>query len=448
MRVETKHDRGGEDLAKDDPGDSSGNDAEMIVHDSRWKKAIGEGAGLVRAPQRVIPLVRRIAGDALRASFEQRHLYSYTKTKRESADVLKATIGWIRAAQRADGGIAAYYSLLSGYSASYPEVTGYVIPTLYDYARWSGDGDANVVAERATDWLLSLQQGSTQMDSGAFPAGLQGNEARASVFNTGQILQGLVRGFAETGEERIRRAAIAAGDWLVQVQEPSGSWCGAGAYQRRAHTYYSMVAWALAELSAHAGDESHGRAAEKNLDWVLAHFQPSGWIEGIDLLGHPNYLHFIAYVLQGALECAALRRRDDGVEAVGKTARLLLQKFERRKFLAGAYEAGFKAGRSFTCLTGNAQMACVWLRLWEVTQDLRYLNAALKMNEMLKDLAPLRGGRGVVGGVSGSYPIWGGYQPFRYISWGCKFLADALLMEETIKASFELTRREAMACAS
>ncbi len=31
-------------------------------------------------------------------------------------------------------------------------------------------------------------------------------------------------------------------------------------------------------------------------------------------------------------------------------------------------------------------MSCVWLRLYAVTGDLRYLNAALKMNEMLKEL--------------------------------------------------------------
>ena len=28
-----------------------------------------------------------------------------------------------------------YYSLLTGYSDSYPEVTGYIIPTLYDFGR-------------------------------------------------------------------------------------------------------------------------------------------------------------------------------------------------------------------------------------------------------------------------------------------------------------------------
>jgi hypothetical protein len=170
---------------------------------------------------------------------------------------------------------------------------------------------------------------------------------------------------------------------------------------------------------------------------VLAHVKPSGWIDGINLRGHPAYLHFIAYVIQGMLECGILRRRDDAIQAAAKPAWVLLRKFETHKRLLGAYEPDFKGGQRFACLTGNAQMSCIWLRLFEVTGDLRYLNAALKMNEMLKQLLPFKGRRRVVGGVAGSYPIWGAYQPMRLISWGCKFLADALMLEQRLTREFE-----------
>ena len=126
----------------------------------------------------------------------------------------------------------------------------------------------------------------------------------------------------------------------------------------------------------------------------------------------------------------------------------MLRKFETNKYLPGAYEPDFKGGQRFTCVTGNAQMSCVWLRLFEVTDDLRYLNAGLKMNEMLKQLIPTGGPRGVAGGVSGSYPVWGCYQPLRYISWGCKFFADALLLEQRLTQSFEASTTEALPCAS
>jgi hypothetical protein len=426
----------------------------------RTARVLTEAAGLLRGPHRVVPLIERLAHDRIRVTFDRRHLYSYATTTRATGDALGLQIRWLLDAQRSDGGIAAYYSLLTGYSESYPEVTGYVIPTLFDYSQLgflhsdsappTRHETASAAAERAIQWLLSLQ-----MPTGAFPGGFHGtgNETQPSVFNTGQILHGLVRAWRETHRSDIRDAAIAAGDWLVAMQQADGSWSGPGAYQGTAHTYYSMVSWALAALADQSADhrdddrdngrngdrnnDRYGLAAEKNCDWVLSQVRPSGWIDGINLQGHPSYLHFIAYILQGVLECAILRHRADAIETIANSAWVLLRKFETNKYLPGAFESDFKSGRKFTCVTGNAQMSCVWLRLFEVTHDLRYLNAALKMNEMLKQLLPRNGPRGIVGGVSGSYPVWGAYQPLRYISWGCKFFADALMLEQRLTRSFE-----------
>jgi len=422
---------------------------------TKTTRVLTEAAGLLRAPERIIPLFSKLASDELRTAFEHRHLYSYVATTIPTEDALRSVVDWIFRAQLPDGGIAAYYSLLTGYSESYPEVTGYIIPTLYDFGRLTGDLVARHAIYLATDWLLSLQ-----MTSGAFPGGLHrsnsglDNNAQPSVFNTGQILQGLVRAYVETrttiGNAKILKSAVAAGDWLAAIQQADGSWTGPAAYQGTAHTYYSMVSWALAQLAAESGDPRHAAAADRNINWVLAHVQPSGWIDGINLRGHPAYLHFIAYMIQGTLECGILRQRDDAIQAAVKPAWVLLRKFETHKRLLGTYEPDFRGGQRFACLTGNAQMSCIWLRLFEVTGDLRYLNAALKMNEMLKQLLPVRGRRGVVGGVAGSYPIWGAYQPMRLISWGCKFLADALMLEQRLTREFEAkseTTSEASGCA-
>src|SRR4030088_3279559 len=134
----------------------------------RTAKALTEVAGLARAPQRVVPLIQRLAQDKVRVTFERRQLYSYATTTRATGDALGLLIRWLLDAQRADGGIAAYYSLLKGYSESYPEVTGYIIPTLFDYSHsefaHSTKGEtATVAADRAIHWLLSVQ-----MPSGAF----------------------------------------------------------------------------------------------------------------------------------------------------------------------------------------------------------------------------------------------------------------------------------------
>src|SRR5260370_17900845 len=154
------------------------------------------------------------------------------------------------------------------------------------------------------------------MACGAFPGGLHASDSnpQPSVFNTGQILQGLVRAHTETRNAEIMERAVAAGYWLAAIQQADGSWSGLATYQGAAHTYYSMVSWALAQLAAESRDPRHAAAADRNIDWVLAHVPPKGWIDGINLRGHPPYLHFIAYVIQVTLERGILRRRDDAIQ--------------------------------------------------------------------------------------------------------------------------------------
>ncbi len=304
-------------------------------------KALTEATGLLRGPQRVVPLLEKLISDKLRVSFEQRHLYSYTSTKRSSEETLRALLRWMLNAQRRDGGIAAYYSLLTGYSESYPEVTGYIVPTLYDLARATGD-DALYSSGGTRNAMVAFSANTNRR----FSRRTARSERAGICFQYRADLQGLVRAHAETRRSRDFASGSLCRRLAGQDAAADGSWSGPGAYQARAHTYYSMVAWSLAELSARTGDDKYGNAAERNLDWVLSHLRPSGWFDGINLRGHPNYLHFIAYVLQGVLECGRLRRRDDAVQKVAKSAWVLLRKFENNKYLPGAYETDFKARRA------------------------------------------------------------------------------------------------------
>jgi hypothetical protein len=93
---------------------------------------------------------------------------------------------------------------------------------------------------------------------------------------------------------------------------------------------------------------------------------------------------------------------------------------------------------TYSCLTGNAQIAGVWLRLFEISGDTRYLSAALKLNDYLKSTQDLNAFHpGVRGGIKGSQPIWGRYTPGAYVNWGAKFLADSLILEGKVMAKFE-----------
>jgi hypothetical protein len=121
-----------------------------------------------------------------------------------------------------------------------------------------------------------------------------------------------------------------------------------------------------------------------------------------------------------------------------KTASRLLRTFETRTFMPGEFAEGWKTNASYSCLTGDAQIAGVWLRVFEARGDVRFLNAALKLNDYVKACQSLHSTHPAVrGGVKGSQPFGGGYTPFTYINWGAKFLADSLMLEERVFHQFE-----------
>jgi hypothetical protein len=78
-------------------------------------------------------------------------------------------------------------------------------------------------------------------------------------------------------------------------------------------------------------------------------------------------------------------------------------------------------------------MAVVWLRLFLLTRDRRYLDAAQRANRFVKATQDLKSNDlGIRGGIKGSYPIYGRYGKYQYLNWAAKFFIDALLLEEEI----------------
>src|SRR5574343_1324529 len=73
---------------------------------------------------------------------------------------LDAAIAWLKHAQdvTGNGGVAQTYLIRSKrWAPSYPETTGYIIPTLYRYATLAGDQDACARALRMADWEIGIQ---------------------------------------------------------------------------------------------------------------------------------------------------------------------------------------------------------------------------------------------------------------------------------------------------
>ncbi len=85
-------------------------------------------------------------------------LYNRTANAKEAYtdhDHMLAAARWLETAQDAmsDGGVCGMYHLSTGWSSSYPETTGYIIPTFLDLAKELKNQRFVERAKRAVDFL-------------------------------------------------------------------------------------------------------------------------------------------------------------------------------------------------------------------------------------------------------------------------------------------------------
>jgi uncharacterized protein YyaL (SSP411 family) len=358
---------------------------------------------------------------------------------------LNAGIDWICRAQDAypDGGVARSYSILynpyfkrKGWIPSYPETTGYIIPTMFDYARLTGRQDIFDRAVRMADWECDVQ-----MQNGAVQGGAIDQPPIPAIFNTGQVIFGWVRAFQETRNERYLGSAQEAGRYLVSQQDQNGAWNKnlsqyAGA-QMSFFTYNTRTAWALLELSMITGDPVFRDSAIRNIEFALTQQLENGWFES-NCLSDPSQplLHTIAYCVRGILESGILLNDTVYIEKAKKAADALLRKQQDDGNLTGRFNDRWESTVKWTCLTGNAQIALIWGRLFQKTGQLEYLNGLNRSNRYLMNVQLRKTGNpGLDGGIAGSYPLHGPYGQFEVLNWAVKFFADALMLEMSIEAA-------------
>ena len=344
-------------------------------------------------------------------------------------------LNWLKRAQDAvpGGGVAGYYSFAEGWSAAYPETTGYIITTCLDAAVRLHDDELAERARRMADWEVSIQ-----MPEGSWQSGFVTAPLIPAVFNTGQVIQGLVAAYGTFRQESYLEAAIRGGDWLIDNQDDDGAW-RRNTYNNFPNSYSTRVAWPLLSLADASGDVRFRHCAIRYLQWAARCQTENGWLKQCTLeVNEPALTHTLAYTLEGFLESGILLKDEQWVKIAQKTADILLHRYELRRHLAGTYDQDWHGDPTFACLTGCAQTSRVWGRLFELTHDARYLNAALKLNDFVLASVDLQSSNpGIRGGVKGSQPIWGAYMKWRLPSWAAKFTLDAIFQEQNALSRLE-----------
>lgn len=342
-----------------------------------------------------------------------------------------AALSWIKQSIAATGnqGSSHSFSPLFGWAKAYPETTGYLIETLFDYAEIRRDESLRALAFQCADWLLSQQ-----LPNGAFPGLLAGHQ-QPSVFNTAQILFGLTRSIREgaANADVLSTALSRALVWLLKVQEADGLWHTAAYVEGFVPTYYTRAVWGVLYANDIVQEPGVEQAMRSALQKYAERFTEGGWMEDCGFYpGRAAVTHTIAYTIEGFLACSQILKEEAIFRKTQYSLDALLAIRQAAGFTAGAYGPKASTGRqdawqadySFLCLTGNAQLSIVCSRFFQITGKAVYREAARGLLAEILPYQSLRGPAGIRGGLSGSAPFWGPYLRFRYPNWGGKFLLD------------------------
>lgn len=340
---------------------------------------------------------------------------------------LESTIRWILRTERPTGGSAAFFSPFMGWSRAYPETTGYIIPTLLDAGRELKLTAAEACALRFGRWLRVIQNTDGSWNGGLHPPRKIGSP---SIFNTGQILKGMMALWRWTGDAEWLAAARNGSRWLVTALGPSGVWEARDYKGSGTPSYYSEVIWPMLDVSLADGNTAALAACRRALDRILERVLTNGAIRHWGFGGSETaFTHTIAYTIRGIQESALLLNDTAIAEAVTPAIERLVRAAELRAGrLPGSFDEEWRPDRRYVCLTGNAQMALCVLRLHERSPDLRLVSAAARLVDVVCRTQRVRGPlRSFVGGVAGSAPFSGAYMRGRYPNWAAKYTADALM---------------------
>jgi malonyl-CoA O-methyltransferase len=305
--------------------------------------------------------------------------------------MLEKAVHWIKNNTVPNQGIV----ISSRNKVCYPEVTGYLIPTLLSVGE-------RRLAQQYAQWLVSVQH-----NDGSF-----GLRDISYAFDTGQIVRGWVPLLGQMPE--LERPLRRACDWLVNTADSSSGrlmvpprsadWSlgTRGQVNEGIHTYVLQPLRQAGEL---LNEPRYGRFADKSLDYYLKNVNLTDFTQ-------PNALtHFYAYIQEALLELGCQDEARHGMASVAG--------FQQSTGAVPGY-----SDVNWVCSTGLAQLATAWYHLGETERA----DSALAFLEMLQNST---------GGFYGSYGPGADYKPAEEISWAAKYAVEAA--QRRIAAHFDQT---------
>ena len=300
-----------------------------------------------------------------------------------------------------------------GWAPSYPETTGYLIPTLIRAAYQTGDEELLNFAESCADWLVEIQS-----SDGWFYSGIDEKNG-PSVFNSAMILHGLTAALREFHKPAYEAALSSTINWLLGVQEYDGRFLRYAYSHEFQPAYYTRVVWALLDANSMLMNSELEASAVKLARSLSKHFSDHGLFNAGFHPHKPAFLHTIAYAFRGAIECGKHFSEPLDHFNLGGLYKII-EDVKRKGRWPGAISNDGVPDYSFRCLTGEAQMSVLLSRMPIPENDLALHTVRTLITEQ-KQYGWARGG------IAGSNPFYGPYMRLRYPVWAAKFFTDSIL---------------------
>ena len=350
---------------------------------------------------------------------------------------LRLTVNWLKKAQdaTADGGVSRGFGLVYngkgnnfGWQPSYPETTGYIIPTMIAAGEELNDYDLIRRAKLMADWEIAIMH-----PDGAVHGGNVSVKPNKAVFDTGQVIRGLLAIYNKTNEEKYLSASIKSADWILNSEhKKEGRWTESNAScVDGSRTTYNIYAVApIVQLGTRIGNEEYKELGRRTARLTIEMQNQGGWFSNADFKqGDDALLHTIAYTIDGLWDIGELLNEGQYLDAARNGLDGVLLQMNDQGYIPGRLNSKWQGTVEWSCLTGIAQIGVTAMKVYKRIGDEKYLKAVRKMKEFLKICQNnidenYGGGKGA---LWGSWPISGDYGKYEALSWAAKYFADLLL---------------------
>jgi len=362
------------------------------------------------------------------------------------------------------------------YDLLYCEITGYAISLLTLLHRRHRNSLYLEAAQAAGDFLLRCQLGEQEGGlGGAFPYSYgsldNGRNDEIYAFDTAMCLSGLVDLYAETGEKRYLESARAAGEWLIhQAQNEDGSFQAmynretkTGGGGKLARVWYgdrgclhAKNAIGLMKLYRATEEAAYRNAGEKVCWWVLKLQRPDGAFRAKE---NEKYVftHAHCYATEGLLYAYFATGVPEFGEAARRAGKWLLSKQTGRGFFYNQYDLPVTQEITYSAQIGNlgqrlrhvvarlwikeirtdavAQAARIWVLLYQLTNEERFLRAAYRAARFLMDMQVMAGDSNALGGIPFCQwqCLWRRTTSHNLTAWSTMFALHAWLLLESVQ---------------